>query len=315
MLVSFVFSFKNEEDNLRELIRRVKGSVEMLEDIDYELIFVNDVSTDKSLELLIDENKKDPKIKIINMSRNFGVTPCVIAGMKYSKGDAVVYMDSDLQDPPELVPEMINKFKNGADVVHTTRTHRDGESAIKMWITKKAYQIINLFSDIELPENTGDFKLYSRRVIDKILSLKEYDPYIRGIAVWVGYNQEFIYYRREARFAGETHMPLFSKGPIKEFIRGITAYSAVPLYISFFIGVFATIFSIFLAVYVLIAKFIEIAEPGSASVLIAISFFGGLIMITNGLIGLYVARIYNETKQRPKYIVQDTIGFSDDNSI
>lgn len=309
MLISLVFSFKNEEKNLIELISRVKKSIEPLKDIDYELIFVNDDSTDQSLEILMAEHQKDPKIKIINMSRNFGVTPCVLAGMEYSKGDAVIYMDSDLQDPPELLPQLIEKFISGADVVHTTRTHREGETAFRMWLTKKAYKIINFFSDVELPENTGDFKLLARKAVDKILELKEYDPYMRGLSVWVGFKQEFVFYKRKARFAGKTHFPLLSKNPIREFIRGLTAFSATPLYIAFFVGLLATIFSIFFTFYVLVIKFMGASAPGSASILIAISFFGGLIMITNGLIGLYVARIYHETKQRPRYIIKDMIGF------
>lgn len=311
MLISFVFSFKNEEENLKVLIRRVKESIKPILEIDYELIFVNDDSTDKSLEILLEENKSDSRIKIINMSRNFGVTPCVLAGMEYSKGDAVVYMDSDLQDPPELLPELIKKFLNGADVVHTTRTHREGESRFKMWLTNKAYKVINFFSNIKLYENTGDFKLLSRRVVNEILKLKEQDPYMRGLSVWVGFNQQQVFYRREARFAGSAKFGLLSSiNPYKEFVRGLIAYSAAPLYIAFFIGLFATLFSIFLSIYVLITKIMNIAAPGSAGILIAISFFGGLIMITNGLIGLYVASIYNETKHRPRYIVKDLVGIN-----
>jgi polyisoprenyl-phosphate glycosyltransferase len=147
MLLSFVFSFRNEEDNIPELVRRASMAASSIEDLQYEMIFVNDDSTDKSLELLQKLQETYP-IVIVNMSRRFGVTPCVLAGLAQAKGDAVVYMDADLQDPPELVPELVKRFRAGADVVHTTRTHRDGEGAIRMWTTKQAYRIINLFSDI-----------------------------------------------------------------------------------------------------------------------------------------------------------------------
>lgn len=235
MLLSFVFSFRNEEENIPELVRRVGEMASRIDDLKYEMIFVNDDSTDKSVELLRSLQEAYP-ITIINMSRRFGVTPCVLAGFAQASGDAVVYMDADLQDPPEIVPEMVERFRAGADVVHTTRTHRDGEGPLKMWVTKEAYRIINQFSDIHLPENTGDFKLLSAKVVREILNLKEYDPYMRGLSVWVGYRQEFVKYRREPRWRGETKFPLFSKGPVREFIRGLTAYSAAPLICLFYLA-------------------------------------------------------------------------------
>ncbi len=312
MLLSMVFSFRNEEQNIPELASRVNEAVSQLDNTMYEMIFVNDDSNDRSVDLLVQLQKEYP-IKIINMSRRFGVTPCVLAGFAQAQGDAVIYMDTDLQDPPELIPEMVNRFRQGADVVHMTRTHREGESAAKMWLTKRAYRVINYFSDIQLPENTGDFKLLSRKVIEEILRLKEYDPYMRGLSVWVGYRQEFIYYVRQKRFSGETHFPLFGKGPIKEFIRGLTAFSASPLYISFFIGIAACLFSVALIMFAIITKVVGVAAPGVSGVLIAVAFFSGIILITNGLMGLYVARIYNEVKRRPQYIVKNIIsGDSDD---
>lgn len=190
-------------------------------DVRHEMLFVNDDSSDGSLRVLMALQEKHP-ITIINMSRRFGVTPCVMAGLAHAKGDAVIYMDTDLQDPPELIPQMVKKFRDGAEVVHTTRTHRDGENAIKMWVTKRAYQFINHFSEIYLPENTGDFKLLSRKVVQEILRLKEYDPYMRGLSVWFGYRQDIVLYRRESRWRGETKFPLFSKGPVREFVRGLT---------------------------------------------------------------------------------------------
>jgi polyisoprenyl-phosphate glycosyltransferase len=306
MLLSCIFSFRNEEENIPELVRRVSNAASSIEDLRYELIFVNDDSDDKSLELLMELQNSNP-IKIINMSRRFGVTPCVLAGFSYARGDAVVYMDTDLQDPPELIPEMVKRFRDGADVVHTTRTHRDGEGIIKMWATKLAYRFINLFSDIHLPENTGDFKLLSAKVVREILNLKEYDPYMRGISVWIGYRQDFVLYKREPRFGGTTKFPLLSKGPVKEFMRGLTAYSAAPLYISFFLGLFTSIVALGLIFYAIITKILGVAAIGTSSVLITIAFFSGIILMTNGLIGLYIARIYYEVKGRPRYIVKNIV--------
>ena len=185
MLISVVFSFRNEEKVIPELIHRVSSVLETLGE--YELIFVNDASTDGSLELLQSLRAANSNIKIINMSRRFGVTPCVIAGLAEAKGDAVVYMDADLQDPPELIPEIVKKWQEGAEVVHTIRTKRHGESWPKMWMTKLAYKMINAFADIDFYENAGDFKLLSKRAVTEILKLNELDPYLRGLSMWIGF--------------------------------------------------------------------------------------------------------------------------------
>jgi len=304
MLLSIVFSFRNEEENLRELVRRTHAAITAMSDVRYEMIFVNDDSTDRSVEILLELQTQHP-ITIINMSRRFGVTPCILAGFAHAKGDAVAYMDADLQDPPELLPQMWRRFLDGADVVHTTRTHRDGESRAKLWLTKYAYQVINLFSDIRLPENTGDFKLLSRRVIEEILKLRERDPYMRGLSVWVGYRQDFVKYRREARFGGRTKFPLLSRGPAREFVRGVTAFSGAPLYISMLLGMVTCLFAAGLVAYAIITKLLDIAAPGVSGVLIAIALFSGVLLVTNGVIGIYVARIYLEIKGRPLYIIKD----------
>lgn len=306
MLLSVVFSFRNEEENLEKLVSRVAEAVQDIPDVRYELIFVNDDSTDKSVPILVDLQRTFP-ITVVNMSRRFGVTPCVLAGFAQSRGDAVVYMDADLQDPPEIIPELIKAFKAGAEVVHTTRTHREGEGPLKMWLTRKAYRLINRFSEINLPENTGDFKLLSRKVVDEVLRLKEYDPYMRGLSVWVGYRQDFVYYRREPRWKGQTKFPLLSKGPINEFTRGLTAFSAAPLYLSLFFGAITSVLAFGLILYAIVTKMLGSAVPGVSGVLIAVAFFSGIILITNGVLGIYVARIYYEVKGRPQYIVKDVL--------
>ena len=305
-MLSVVFSFRNEEENIPELVSRVSKAILGIEGMNYEIIFVNDSSTDRSFEILADLQNKYP-ITIINMSRKFGFIPCVLAGLKHSRGDIVVYMDSDLQDPPELIPELVKRHKNGAEVVHTTRTHREGENAFKMWLTSKAYRVINYFSSIELPVNTGDFKLLSRRAVDQILQLDEYDPYMRGLSVWIGFKQDYVFYSREKRHSGVTHFPISGKGPVVEFIRGLTAYSATPLYISFFIGLIASFVSVMIILFALITKLIGISAPGASSTLITVAFFGGLILLSNGILGIYISKIYYESKGRPRYIIESIL--------
>lgn len=306
ILLSVILSFRNEETNIPELVKQVSAAANSIEALSLEFVFVNDDSTDRSLELLRDLQRTYP-IRIVNMSRRFGVTPCVLAGFENARGDIVITMDSDLQDPPTLIPEMVARYRAGAEVVHTTRTHRDGESAFKMWVTKRAYRIINYFSDIHLPENTGDFKLLSRRVVKQMLRLSESDPYMRGLSVWVGFNQDFVLYRRQVRFTGTTHFPLLSRGPVTEFVRGLASFSAAPLYFALLTGFTTTALSVGLVIYALIAKLIGTAVQGTSGILIAISFFSGIILFTIGLIGLYVGRIYNEVKGRPRYIVKEVI--------
>ncbi len=306
MLISIVFSFRNEEKNLIELIERVANSLSGLAEVNYELIFVNDASNDGSLDILKDKMQHLP-IKVINMSRRFGTGPCVIAGFEHAKGDAVIYMDSDLQDPPELFSKLIQKFKEGKDVVHTKRLSRAGENPIKLLFTLAAYKIINLFSDINLPTNTGDFKLISRRALDAVLSSQEYDPYVRGMSVWAGFDQDVVEYNRESRFAGKTHFSILGKGPINEFIRGITSYSAAPLYLSIVFGFLSVIISILLSIYSLYTKFAGISAFGVSGLIITVCFFSGIILVSNGFIGIYVAKIFYQVKGRPKYVIKDII--------
>lgn len=306
-LLSVIFSFRNEESVLDELVSRVISSINGL-GCDYEIIFVNDDSTDRSLDILRDLAGQNDRIKIINMSRRFGVHPCVLAGMRYSTGDAVVYMDSDLQDPPELIPAMMEKFRNGADVVNMTRTDRRGENAAKMWLTRMAYKIINRLSDIPIPENTGDFKMLSRRVVEHILSFREADPFMRGLVYWVGFRQDTIHYVREVRFAGDTHFSLFSSGPAKEFLRGLTSFSVVPLYLSLFIGFVATLIAFGNIAFILVMKMLGRTLPGWAAIMTSTLFLGGTMHVCIGIIGIYVGKIYTESKQRPLYIVKDLIG-------
>ncbi|MDA8431683.1 MAG: glycosyltransferase family 2 protein [Nitrospiraceae bacterium] len=310
MLLSVVFSFRNEEQGLDELIKRVKAAIEPA-GMDFEMIFVNDDSTDRSLEILEKNRESDKRIKIITMSRRFGIHPCVIAGLRHAQGDAIVYMDADLQDPPEVIPQLIEKWTAGADVVNTVRTERLGENAFKMWLTRRAYQIINRISDISLPQNMGDFKLLSRRVVEELLLLQENDPFMRGLVRWVGFRQESVYYVRDARFAGKTHFSLFGSGPAKEFIRGVTSFSAVPLYFTLIMGIFVSLMSFLMIAYVLTVWSLGLAVPGWAGVMCTVLFLSGMLLLSNGFSGIYIGRIYEQVKNRPLYIIKNKRGFDE----
>ena len=303
-LLSIVFSFRNEEGNIEPLVKRISATMEKVENWKYELIFVNDDSTDKSEQIILDLQKSFP-IKLINMSRNFGIDPCVLAGFRNSSGDAVIYLHTDQQDPPELIPELIKKHEEGNEIVHTVRSKRKGEGKFRMFLTKIAYKIINSLSDIDLPVQAGDYKLISKKALHEILKQKEFRPYVRGLSVWVGFKQDFIFYEREARGEGESKMPLLSAGPITDFINGVTSYSLKPLYLGVVFGFVSMIISFFLIIYALYLKFNDLAIPGSTSIIISISFFSGIILFTLGIIGIYIARIFDQTKGRDQYVIKE----------
>lgn len=303
-LLSIVFSFRNEEGNIKPLVERISTTMKEIKDWKYELIFVNDDSTDQSEKILLDLQKNFP-IKIINMSRNFGIDPCVLAGFRNCSGDAVIYLHSDQQDPPELIPKLLKKFEEGNEIVHTVRTKRKGEGKFRMFLTKIAYWIINSLSDIDLPTQAGDYKLISKKALNEILKQREFRPYVRGLSVWVGFKQDFIYYERDPRGEGKTKMPLLSAGPVTDFINGVTSYSLKPLYLGIFFGFISIIISILLIIYALFLKFNDLAIPGSTSIIISISFFSGILLFTIGIMGIYLARIFEQTKGREQYVIKE----------
>ncbi len=310
-MLSVVLSFRNEADVIPELISRLAKSLEGA-GIDYELIFVNDASTDGSLALLEALRARDPRVKILNMSRRFGVAPCVMAGMQFARGDAVVYMDTDLQDPPELIPTLVARWREGADVVYTVRTSRQGESVWKMRVTRAAYRAIQLASDIELPIEAGDFKLLSRRVVDQLIALGEQDLYVRGLVTWMGFRQVAVPYERQPRGAGEAHFPLLrSWGPISSFVAGVTSFSHAPLIAFLLLGLAGGALSMLALALLLLAGVVG-AAASSIAWLVA---FGVLLWSTLalgiGVIGLYLARIHREVLGRPRYIVESAIGFDE----
>ncbi len=303
-LISIVFSFRNEEENIPDLIRRTKEVIEKTP-YNYEIIFVNDASTDNSLNILKEYAEKDKRIKIINLSRRFGYNQGLFAGLNYSKGDAVITLDADLQDPPELIPQLIKKWEEGADIVHTIRKKRIGESKIKVFLTKLAYKIINFVSEIKLLEDAGNFKLISRKALNEILKLKEKDPYVRGIAGWVGFKQDYIYYVREKRAKGKTHFPfLRSMGPFMEFISGVTSFSILPLLYIVLLGIILS----FIGIIFLILSISHILHFWIGLMI----FLSGITIFSIGVVGVYTGRIWKEVLGRPNYIVESTINIEDE---
>ena len=309
-LVSVVLSFRNEEGVIPELVARLVKALTGA-GLAYELIFVNDASTDGSLALLEEHHRKDPAVKVVNMSRRFGVAPCVLAGMRFASGDAVVYMDADLQDPPELIPELVARWREGADVVYTVRTARHGEHGGKMWLTRMAYRAVGRLAEIELPEEAGDFKLLSRRAVEHLLAFGEHDLYVRGLVSWLGFRQVAVPYERQARAAGETHFPLLRLGPVAAFAAGVTSFSHVPLFFFLLLGLVGGALSGLALLGLGVASLLG-AAISTGALLVA---FGVLLWSTLaagiGVIGLYVARIHREVLGRPRYIVESTLGLDE----
>lgn len=311
-LVSVVLSFRNEEGVIPELINRLQKVFRALA-VRYEIIFVNDDSTDDSLPLLIQKRKEDPAIKVLNMSRRFGVSECALAGMEYAKGDAVIIMDADLQDPPEVIPKLIEQWHQGADVVYTVRVSREGEPAYKLFLTKLAYKAIRKISEIDLPENAGDFKLISRHVLNELLKLKgEKEPYLRGLVTWMGFRQVPVYYDREARYAGESHFPIFrSKSPLKTFFAGLTSFSLFPLYLLLLFGVLLCFLAVLTGVAWAMQAFGKLDLPNWWFLVVLVLFLFGIQFVGLGVVGFYLGKVYHVVRGRPNYIVASQLGFDE----
>lgn len=313
--VSAVFSFRNEEDVIPELVSRMRKVFEGLRSggrvCGHELIFVNDDSNDRSVDVLINAARGRDDIKIINMSRRFGVSECVMAGLEHSSGDAVIYMDADLQDPPEVIPELIEKWQGeGAEVVLTTRRTRAGESKIKLWVTKLGYKILKTISNIDIPMDSGDFRLLSRRVVNELLELREKKPFMRGLTTWVGFKQARVFYDRDARHAGETKFHVFGWKVISNFLdSALISFSDVPLKFAFFSGFIISLGAFIYLALVIVMKLMGLILPGLSAIMAIILFLGGVQLLTIGVLGLYTSSIFNEVKKRPNYIVKDTFGF------
>ena len=308
-LLSVVIPCFNEEEVIGETIKRLRAFCADLVDLRVELIFIDDGSRDGTRALLREYARQDARIRIVAFARNFGHQIAVTAGIDAARGDAVVLIDADLQDPPEVVHEMIAKWRDGYDVVYGTRTERPGESAFKLATARAFYRLLNRLSDVPIPLDTGDFRLMSRRVVDTLRAMPERDRFVRGMVSWVGFRQTPLPYRRAQRFAGE------SKYPLRKMLRfatdGILSFSIKPLQLSISLGLLAASLSMLGIGYALFLRvFTSIWVEGWTALMIAVLFIGGVQLICVGILGEYVGRIYNEVKQRPLYVVQERVGFS-----
>jgi glycosyltransferase involved in cell wall biosynthesis len=307
-LLSVIIPCYNEEEVIAETMKRMKAFCEELQDLDIEMIFVDDGSRDRTRELLKAYSAEDPRIKLIAFARNFGHQIAVTAGIDAANGDAVVLIDADLQDPPEVVHKMIAKWREGYDVVYGTRTEREGESAFKLRTARSFYRLLNRLSDVPIPLDTGDFRLMSRNVVATLRAMPERDRFVRGMVSWVGFRQTALPYRRARRFAG------VSKYPLSKMLRfatdGILSFSTKPLQMSVAMGMACASFALLGILYALFLRlFTSIWVEGWTALMIAVLFIGGVQLICVGILGEYVGRIYNEIKQRPLYVVQEYLGF------
>lgn len=309
-LISVVIPCYNEEAVLRETHQRLTEVLAVLQG-DYELIYVDDGSRDKTLLYLTEIQHSDEHILVINFARNFGHQIAVTAGIDHARGDVVIVIDADLQDPPELIPDMIATWRQGYDGVYAQREEREGETIFKRLTAKVFYQFINRLSEIPIPLDTGDFRLMDRALAQVLRDMPEHDRFVRGMVSWAGFNQTAIRYKRQARAAGETKYPLTRM--IRFALDGITSFSRVPLRAAGFLGLAACTISVVGIVYSLLVRlFTDRWEPGWTTLMLVILLLGGVQLICLGIIGEYVGRTYMEGKQRPLYVVRKKLGFKEE---
>ena len=305
-LLSIVAPMLDEEGTAQAFCDRVRSA---LDGLPWELVIVDDGSQDRTGEILAAAARADERVKVVTLSRNFGHQTAITAGLDHAAGDVVVMMDSDLQDPPELVPTMLEHWRAGSDVVYTTRIDRSGESRFKLTTARWFYSIMGRIADVPLVANAGDFRLLDRRALDALLTMRERNRYIRGMTTWVGFTQTALPYTREARHAGETKYPI--RKMVHFALDAIASFSNVPLQLATVAGfIFAML--AFLAIPVAIAfRIFGEFLPGITSTVVAVLLLGGFQLIAIGLIGEYVGRIYDEVKRRPLYIVRERVNVDD----
>ena len=308
-ILSVVAPCFNEEGVLHELYRRISqvldGSGET-----WELVLVNDGSRDRTPEIMRELHAQDVRVKVVDFARNFGHQIAVTAGMDYAQGDAVVLIDADLQDPPELILEMLAKWRAGYEVVYAIRAERKGETWFKEFTAKMFYRIIYKITDIDIPMDTGDFRLMDRKVVNALKTMHEKHRFMRGMSVWVGFRQTGVKYVRAERYAGETKYPL--KKMLKFAMDGITSFSYFPLQLATYIGFVAALLAVLGIVITIILRLSgSHAFLGQATTLVSVLFLGGVQLICLGILGEYLGRIYDEVKGRPLYIVREALGFDE----
>ena len=305
-ILSIVSPVYNEAENLGEFYSRVINATDNL-NLEIEIIYINDGSQDSTIDIITKQRQIDNRITIIDLSRNFGKEIALTAGLDYSSGEAVIVIDADLQDPPELIPKLVEKWREGYDVVNAKRIKRKGESLLKKVMSYIYYRLLFYLSDINVPRDTGDFRLLNKNALDALLKLREKHRYMKGLFVWVGFKQKEIEYEREARFKGKTKWGFFSLFNLA--FDGLTSFSIMPLRLASTIGFLSALIGFFYGA-VIVFKTLFFHEPvaGFTSLVVLVTFFGGIQLLSIGIIGEYIGRIFNETKNRPLYVVKNIQG-------
>jgi dolichol-phosphate mannosyltransferase len=309
-LLSVVIPAYNEEDNIPQVYERLCKVMRGL-DLEWELIFSVDPSSDRTEELILGLHRENARVKMLRFSRRFGQAMSTMAGLEAAAGDAVVVIDCDLQDPPELIPQMVERWREGYDVVYAQRRSRAGEGLTKRITAAVGYRVMNRIADVEIPINTGDFRLMSRRVVDSVVSLKEAHGYLRGLVSLVGFPQIGILFDREPRAAGSTKYA-HAWGSWVEGVNGIIGFSRYPLQLISMTGTVLAGVALLFAFTYLVLKIAGIGFPvGNPTIVIAVAFFSGIQLLSLGVIGEYVGRIYDESRERPKYILESRHGWDE----
>lgn len=312
-LLSVIVPCFNEEQVIAETHRRLINTLDPAIGMNLEILFVDDGSRDHTLDRLREIHAIDRRVSIIGLSRNFGHQIAVTAGMEAAKGDILVLIDADLQDPPEIILAMLDQWRDGVDVVYGVRTAREGESAFKRWTAKTFYRLINYLSDTEIPFDTGDFRLMDRRVVSALLLMPERDRFVRGMVAWVGFRQAPVFYPRVARWAGDT------KYPFKQMLRfatdGILSFSIRPLQLASYMGFTVSGLALLGIIYALVLRLFTLTWiTGWTLLFIAVLFLGGVQLICLGIIGEYLGRVYGEVKRRPLYLISEKLDRDADSS-
>jgi dolichol-phosphate mannosyltransferase len=304
--ISVVVPVYNESEVIETLYQRMTATMASLSGFDHELVFVDDGSTDDSYEQLRDLALKDPHVRVIKFSRNFGHQIAITAGLDHAVGDCVVVIDADLQDPPEVIELMVAKWREGFDVVYGKRSEREGESFMKLATASAFYRTLGSMTNIDIPSDVGDFRLMSRRAVDQLKQLREKDRFVRGLVSWIGFRQTGITYNRDKRYAGETKYPY--RKMIKFAFDGITSFSTVPLKLATWLGYLASVLAFLYLISVFVQKALGYTVEGWATIMVSVMFLGGVQLICLGIIGEYIGRIFKETKLRPMYVIEETLG-------
>jgi polyisoprenyl-phosphate glycosyltransferase len=306
-LLSVVAPVYNEEELLEEFYSRVSGA---LEGLHFELLLVDDGSSDATPAILDRLASSDPRVHVVYLSRNFGHQTALTAGLDHARGDAVVMLDADLQDPPELIPRMLDHWRAGCDVVYAVREHREGESRFKLTTARWFYKLFDWLTSVELQHNSGDFRLLDRRALDALLSMRERSRFLRGMTVWVGYRQAAVPYRRDPRYAGETKYTLSKM--LRFSLDAISSFSHRPLQLATLLGFLISTLAFVAIPVVIVLRILGSYLPGFSSITIAILLLGGIQLIALGIIGEYVGRIYDEVKGRPLYLVRSRLNIPEE---